>query len=35
MMPDSKKLVVTIERHMVEQQKLHAAASGQFTSMLW
>ncbi len=35
MMPDAHKPVVTIERHMVEQQKLHAAASGQFTSMLW
>jgi fructose-1,6-bisphosphatase I len=35
MMPDLKKPIVTIERHMVQQQQLHAAASGQFTSMLW
>lgn len=27
--------VVTLQRHIAEQQKLHPAASGQFTSLLW
>jgi fructose-1,6-bisphosphatase I len=35
MISDTHKPIVTIERHMVEQQKLHATATGQFTSMLW
>ncbi len=35
MFPDLKKPIVTIERHMAEQQKAYPAASGQFTSMLW
>ena len=26
---------VTLQRHLTEQQKLHPAASGQFTSLLW
>jgi fructose-1,6-bisphosphatase I len=30
-----KSPVVTIQRHMAEQQKLTPSASGQFTSMLW
>jgi fructose-1,6-bisphosphatase I len=27
--------IVTLERHIVEQQALHPAAQGQFTSLLW
>jgi fructose-1,6-bisphosphatase I len=27
--------IVTLQRHLAEQQKLHPAASGQFTSLLW
>lgn len=32
---DLKTPIVTIQRHMEEQQKLTTSASGQFTSMLW
>jgi fructose-1,6-bisphosphatase I len=27
--------IVTLQRHLADQQKLHPAASGQFTSLLW
>jgi fructose-1,6-bisphosphatase I len=35
MIPDIHRPIVTIERHLAEQQKAHPAASGRFTSMLW